>query len=122
VANITKIYGQTPILTAFTHAGLMNGESIDAVTESSPGAAATASVAGSPYVITPGIATGGTFTASNYSISYVNGALTVLPLIPALPSVVAPKVVPVTADEEIADIVPTVVLARPPLSSSAAIF
>jgi hypothetical protein len=34
---------------------------------------------GSPYAIVPSNATGGTFTPSNYSISYVNGALTVTP-------------------------------------------
>src|SRR5204863_379832 len=41
--------------------------------------AATAHVAGSPYAITASNATGGSFTASDYSISYVNGSLTVTP-------------------------------------------
>ena len=55
-----------------------NGETVGSVTETSPGTAATASVAGSPYAITPAsAATGGTFTPSNYTITYVNGALTV---------------------------------------------
>jgi hypothetical protein len=40
---------------------------------------ASASVAASPYTITPSSATGGTFTPSNYTIAYVNGALTVTP-------------------------------------------
>ena len=78
-SNATKTYGQTPTLSAFTTAGLVNGETIGSVTETSPGTAATASVAGSPYAITPSSATGGTFTPSNYTIGYVNGALTVNP-------------------------------------------
>ena len=79
-ANATKVYGQTMILTAFTTAGLVNGETIGAFTETSSGTAANATVAGSPYVITPGKAAGGTFNASNYTIVYVNGELTVTPL------------------------------------------
>jgi hypothetical protein len=39
----------------------------------------TANVAGSPYTITVSAATGGTFTPSDYTISYVNGAMTVNP-------------------------------------------
>jgi filamentous hemagglutinin family protein len=89
VADATKVFGQTPTLTGFTVVGLMNGETIDALTETSPGAAATASVAGSPYVITPGKASGGTFTASNYDILYVNGLLTVTPLIQSVPIAMA---------------------------------
>jgi filamentous hemagglutinin family protein len=84
VANATKVYGQTMILTAFTMAGLVNGETLGAFTETSPGTAANASVAGSPYVITPGKAAGGTFNASNYAIVYVNGELTVTPLVQTL--------------------------------------
>jgi filamentous hemagglutinin family protein len=72
-----KTYGQTMTLTSFTVAGLAGGETIGAITETSPGTDATASVEGSPYVITPGIATGGTFKPSNYTIVYINGALTV---------------------------------------------
>jgi len=79
--NAAKIYGQTSPLspTAFTDAGLLNGETIGSVSEASPGAAATAPVAGSPYAITPSGATGGSFTPANYTIAYVNGALTVAP-------------------------------------------
>ena len=47
------------------------------MTLTSSGIAATANVAGSPYAILASAATGGTFSASNYSITYANGTLTV---------------------------------------------
>ncbi|MBT2115603.1 filamentous hemagglutinin N-terminal domain-containing protein [Dyella sp. LX-66] len=78
-SDASKVYGQTPTLTGFTSSGLKNGETIGSVTESSAGTAATASVAGGPYVITAGNATGGTFNAGNYTIAYTNGSLTVTP-------------------------------------------
>jgi filamentous hemagglutinin family protein len=80
--NASKPYGQTIALpgTAFTTAGLLNGNTVGSVTEVSPGTVATAPVAGSPYAITPSAATGGSFVATNYTISYVNGALTVTPI------------------------------------------
>jgi len=102
-SDASKIYGQTPTLTAFTTAGLMYGETVGSVTETSPGTVAAASVANSPYPITPSIATGGTFTPSNYTIGYVNGALTVLPLVP--PPVVVPPVEPVIVPGETSGIV-----------------
>ena len=77
-ANASKVYGQTPVLSAFTYAGTQNGETVGNVTETSIGAAATAPVAG-PYAIVPSAAGGGTFTPSNYTITYVNGALAVTP-------------------------------------------
>ena len=79
IANTTKYYGDTPILTAFTVNGLLNGETIGAFTEASPGTAQSASVAGSPYQIQMSPANSGTFNNSNYNISYVNGTLSVLP-------------------------------------------
>lgn len=82
--NASKNYGQTLTLplTAFTSSGLVNGDTIVSVNESSPGTIASASIAGSPYVITPSGAIG-SFTPSNYTISYVNGLLTIqsIPLI-----------------------------------------
>ena len=78
-SDVSKIYGEVPALTGFTTTALVNGETVGSVTETSPGQPATASVAGSPYAITPSNATGGTFTPGNYTISYVNGALTVTP-------------------------------------------
>ncbi|OIQ95849.1 heme/hemopexin-binding protein precursor [mine drainage metagenome] len=79
-ANISKSYGQTATPTAYTAAGLVGGDTIGSVTETSAGTAATASVAGSPYAITPSVATGGSFVPGNYTIAYVNGALTVIPV------------------------------------------
>ncbi|HEY3856986.1 MAG TPA: MBG domain-containing protein [Verrucomicrobiae bacterium] len=81
----TKSYGQTLAFGAgsglFTSSGLQNGETIGSVTlaVSGNGGAATALVSGSPYLITPSAATGGTFTPGNYSINYSSGALTVNP-------------------------------------------
>jgi hypothetical protein len=93
-------------LTGFSVEGLMNDDTVDAVSETSPGAAASATVAGSPYVITPGRASGGTFKSSNYTIVYVNGVLTVQPLAaagseaPAELTVVRPvTATPVTSDQ-----------------------
>lgn len=84
-SNANKTYGQTVIYgagsTAFTASGLQNNETIGSVTLtiSGNGGTATATVSGSPYTITPSAATGGTFTASNYTITYATGALTVIP-------------------------------------------
>jgi len=77
--NQVKTYGQTFTFTGteFTPTGLQNSETVGSVTLASSGAAATAHVAGSPYAITASAATGGTFTPSDYAISYVPGALTV---------------------------------------------
>jgi subtilisin-like proprotein convertase family protein len=79
----TKTYGQTVAFASgsalFTSSGLQNGETIGSVTlaVSGNGGAATALVSGSPYTITPSAATGGTFTAGNYTISYLPGSLTI---------------------------------------------
>jgi len=85
-ANDTKLFGRNDEITAFTVAGLVNGDTVGAFKIFSPGAPASASVAGSPYPITLSEASGGTFVASNYSIVYVNGMLTVLPQLPATSS------------------------------------
>ena len=81
--DATKVYGTTftPAGTAFTQAGLVNSDTVTSVVETSTGSVATAPVAGSPYpiVITPGSATG-SFTPTNYVITYVNGKLTVTPV------------------------------------------
>ena len=78
--NATKTYGQTATFaaTAFTTSGLVNGDTVTSVTETSTGAAATAPVSGSPYSIVPSAATLAR-AWSNYTISYVNGTLTVNP-------------------------------------------
>jgi filamentous hemagglutinin family protein len=80
-SDATKTYGQTKTFagTEFVSEGLQNGETIGGVSLTSAGAAATASVAGGPYGIAASAATGGTFDANNYTISYENGELTVAP-------------------------------------------
>jgi len=90
-SDVIKTFGQTPALTAFTTAGLINGDTISSVTETSPGAAADASVVGSPYAITPSNAIG-TYVPTNYTTTYIPGALTVLALVP--PVVVVTPVTP----------------------------
>jgi filamentous hemagglutinin family protein len=76
-SNVSKVYGESPTLSAFTQTGLVNGETIGSVTETSPGTAPTASVAAGPYVITASNAAGGTFTPSNYTTTFLPGVLTV---------------------------------------------
>ncbi len=77
--NDSKTYGTLATFsgTAFTETGLVtaNGDSITGVTETSAGAPAPATVAGSPYSIVPSAAVG--TGLSNYTIAYVNGNLTV---------------------------------------------
>jgi len=79
--NQSKTYGDTLTLgtSAFIPVGLQNSETVGSVTLTSSGASSLANVSSSPYAIAPSAATGGTFTASNYSISYVDGILTVNP-------------------------------------------
>ena len=91
--DASKSYGTAITLpvTAFTSTSLVNGETVTSVTETSPGTVATAPVAGSPYAITPSGATG-SFVPTNYTIAYVDGALTVNPIV-GLPPVVEPPVV-----------------------------
>jgi uncharacterized delta-60 repeat protein len=75
----TKTYGQTLVFagTEFTVGGLVNSDSVAQVVLASPGTAADATVAGSPYAITGSSAVGTGLT--NYAISYVSGTLTVNP-------------------------------------------
>src|SRR5208337_646706 len=73
--NDSKTYGtlKTFSSTAFTETGLVNGDTITGVTETSTGAATSATVG--TYNIVPSAATGNSL--SNYTIGYVNGTLTV---------------------------------------------
>jgi MBG domain (YGX type) len=75
--SASKTYGATTSFagTAFTDSGLLNSDTVTSVTLASAGAPAMATVAGSPYAIVPSAAVGSGL--SNYTISYVNGALTV---------------------------------------------
>jgi Family of unknown function (DUF6288)/PA14 domain/Bacterial Ig-like domain (group 3)/YDG domain/Bacterial Ig domain/HEAT repeats len=81
--NQSKTYGQTVVFgsgsTGFGSSGLLEGETIGTVTLTCTGGDPAAAVAGSPYAITPGAATGGTFLPANYAIDYVPGLLTVHP-------------------------------------------
>ena len=82
---VSKTYGTALTLdpTAFTVGpGLVNLETVTAVTmTASGGTAATDSVPGSPYTITPSAAIGTNgFLAANYNISYITNSLTVSPL------------------------------------------
>ncbi|MCF8409579.1 MAG: hypothetical protein K9G36_11465 [Crocinitomicaceae bacterium] len=67
--------------TAFTSSGLQNSETIGSVTIAYGTAGATNGDGNTVGVyasqVTPSAATGGTFTAGNYSISYVAGSITV---------------------------------------------
>ena len=74
--NATKNYGAVQVFagTEFLTSGLLNSDAVSSVTLTSAGAAATASVAGSPYTITPSAATG--TGLANYTITYANGQLT----------------------------------------------
>ena len=78
-SNQSKVFGQTRAFgsgsTLFTSSGLVAGETIGSVTLACTGGVSTAPVAS--YPITPNMATGGTFAASNYAMTYGTGALTV---------------------------------------------
>ncbi len=94
--SVSKLYGETPTLSGFGYAGLQNSETIGNVTLTSAGTVASAGVSASPYTITPSAATGGSFSTANYAISYVDGALTVLPqVVTVLPQVVTATVLAV---------------------------
>jgi hypothetical protein len=81
--NQTKTYGNvfTFFGTEFTiSAGtLASGDTIGSVTLSSTGAAGGATVAGSPYPILVSNAVFSSGSASNYTITYLNGTMTVTP-------------------------------------------
>jgi hypothetical protein len=72
------VYGSTAG-TEFTAAGLQNGQTMGSVTLTSTGALATAGVGSSPYAITASAASGGSFAASDYTIGYFNGSMTITP-------------------------------------------
>jgi hypothetical protein len=80
--NVTKPFGNTltggPGSSAFTSMGLVNGETIGSVTITYGAGAGAADPAGTYNgSVTPSDATGGTFMATNYTINYVAGNLTV---------------------------------------------
>jgi hypothetical protein len=79
--NRTKVYGvtyapdNTPPSVDFTVSGLVNSDTVASITLTSTGYPAGATVAGSPYTVTPSAATG--TGLGNYTIGYVNGQMTV---------------------------------------------
>ena len=75
--NASKISGQTASFaaTAFTTSGLVNGDTVSGVSETSTGSAATAAIG--TYPIVPSNATFSAGLNSNYTITYVSGTLTV---------------------------------------------
>jgi autotransporter-associated beta strand protein len=76
-ANETNTYGSTFTAFAGTLAGLQNGDNITAG-YSSPGTAATASVAGGPYAITATLNDPSSLLG-NYTVTYNTGSLAVTP-------------------------------------------
>jgi filamentous hemagglutinin family protein len=110
-ASDIKFFGETADITAFTVRGLVNGDTVGSFTEFSPGAPASASVAGSPYPIKLSEASGGTFVASNYRITYVDGILTVLPQLPRAPGRIASSALA----EPTKEVLPGWVLPDPPI-------
>ena len=78
-SNLSKAYGQSMAFagTEFARVGLTNSDTLTSVALTSAGAAASATVAGSPYSIVPSGATGTGLT--NYTISYNSGLLLVNP-------------------------------------------
>ena len=79
--NQTKVYGNTFTFTGneFTvgDGQLANSDNVTGATITSTGSAATATVPGSPYPIVISNATG--TGLANYTISYINGSMTVTP-------------------------------------------
>jgi len=82
--NAGKIFGNTHTFagTEFTPVGLVGSDTISGVTLTSTGAAATANVGA--YAIIPSNAVFSIGSASNYSITYVNGVLTITPASPTV--------------------------------------
>ena len=80
--DVSKTYGTALTggtgYTQFTAAGLQNGETIGSTTVAyGTGSSTTANVGTYADSVTVSAATGGTFTASNYSITYVQGDIAV---------------------------------------------
>lgn len=76
-SNRSKVYGDVVTFagTEFTTSGFVDDDAVTSVTLTSTGAGATAGVVGSPYAIVASAAQGSGL--DNYTIDYVDGALTV---------------------------------------------
>ena len=77
---VNRVYGAANTFNGFNAVGLQNGETVGGVTLGS-----TATLSGSglwnvgSWVITPSAANGGTFSPSNYAITYNTGAMVISP-------------------------------------------
>jgi len=102
VNDFSKSYGQVLTFTGseFTATGLENGDTIAGVTVESDGAGATAGVVGGPYAVTGSDAVGGSYVASNYDTTYVDGELTVTPAVLVITPDDASKYYPTSIDFE----------------------
>ncbi|MBB3054940.1 YDG domain-containing protein [Mucilaginibacter gotjawali] len=92
--NVSKVYGTlltgTAGSTAFTSTGLQNGETIGSVTIAyGTGSSINAPVGTNTGAVTASAATGGTFTPGNYSITYLNGNVTITPKALTMPGAAA---------------------------------
>ena len=74
-ANESMTYGGTVPTLTYTYTGLVNGDTITNVTETSIGAGSLTTVGTYPIILSAATGTG----LSNYTISYVDGTLTVTP-------------------------------------------
>jgi filamentous hemagglutinin family protein len=98
--NQSKTYGTEVTLdgSEFSTSALQNSETIGSVTLTTLGTPATAHVVGSPYLITPSAAVGGSFTASDYTLTYsaapIGFTVNPAPLTVVLSPVTSPVVVP----------------------------
>jgi hypothetical protein len=81
--NLSYSNGSTSTASGFNVQGLVNGDTITALTLTSQGAASTASVGGGPlsgaYAIVPSAASCTAGLSDNYTITYLPGSLTVSP-------------------------------------------
>ncbi len=79
--NVSKTYGTTASFTGteFQASGLATGDQIERISLISVGAAAGAGVVAGAYAIVGSAAVGTAFNPANYTITYVNGMLTVTP-------------------------------------------
>jgi filamentous hemagglutinin family protein len=80
---LTKVYGEGVVFTGSefsVRAGdLVQGETLGTLALASAGSDATAPVTGSPYAITAGQPSGGSFNPANYNLSIAGSTLTVQP-------------------------------------------
>jgi hypothetical protein len=76
----TMTYGTGNTLAGYATSGLQNGETIGSATLTTNATSSTSgnwNASATPWTITASGATGGTFNAANYNISYVDGALAI---------------------------------------------